>query len=153
MIIVTLLICIGTICFRQVILYKRSSDLKLEPQSGTTYYPRAPVSKYRQAAPSSPHIDNPSGATDDPPMNTQAAIYEEIDLPSTDLPSKETFDNIKENDAYGIRMCNLPSARAPTNTQASVTSTAIAGKQIHSPSAGEQKIKVSDNDAYGIALY
>ena len=142
MIIVTLLICIGAICFRRVIRYKRSNDLKLKPPSETTHDPRAPMNKYTEAAPSSPHIDNPSGATDDLPSNTQAAIYEEIDLPSTVLPSKETFDNIKENDAYGIRMCNLPSARAPTNTQASVTSTAIAGKQIHSPSAGEQKIKL-----------
>ena len=98
-----------------------------------------------QAAPSSPHIGHPSGTTDDPLMDMQAAIYEEIDLPSTDLPSKETF---KDNDAYGIIMCNLPSARAPINTQASVTSPAIAGKQIHLPSAGEQEIEVSDTDDY-----
>ena len=145
MIIVILLI--GALCFCRVrvTLCKRSGDLRLKPPSGATHDP----SMNTQAAPSSPHIGHPSGTTDDPPMDTQAAIYEEIDLLSADSHSKQmAFDNIKENDAYGISMRNLPSACAPTNTQASVTSPAIAGKQIHSPSAGEQNTEVSDNDAY-----
>ena len=141
---------IGALCFCCVILRKRSSDLKLKPPSGATH----DLPTNTQA---SPRIGHPSGITDDLLVNTQAAaspphIYEAIDLQSTDSPSKQTFDNIKENDAYGIIMCNLPSARAPTNTQASITSPAIAGKQIHLPSAGEQEIEVSDTDDYENAV-
>ena len=145
---IIVILFIGAFCFRRVrvTLCKRSGDLKLKPPSEATHDP----SMNTQAAPSSPHIGHQSGATDDPLMDTQAAIYEDIDFPSADSRSKQmAFDNIEENDAYGISMRNLPSARAPTNTQASVTSPAIAcSKQIHLPSACEQNTEVSDNNAY-----
>ena len=92
-VILVVILFIGALCFRCVILFKKSHNLNLRHPIGAGHNP-PPINK--PAAPVSP------------------VMYEEIDLSSADSPSRQKID-LRENDAYGISwtMHNLPPINTP----------------------------------------